>query len=143
MLNGLSFFPPLQENNIQKNLAERHAIFRKCRMEEIDLPLKKGSLFDLSEPGADDMEVDTQQAQELYEAESEIKLDFSGLDAKLKQSKSKETEDDLEDQIKRILVDIENAAPNMRAIDKSVPLLLSFTSFIPPFPTNLFFSLNQ
>jgi len=38
-----------KENELQKNLAERHAIFKKCRMEEIDLPLKKGSLHDLNE----------------------------------------------------------------------------------------------
>jgi len=38
-----------KENEVQKNLAERHAIFKKCRMEEIDLPLKKGSLHDLNE----------------------------------------------------------------------------------------------
>jgi structural maintenance of chromosome 1 len=31
-------------DEIEKSASDRHAIFRKCRLEEIDLPLAKGSL---------------------------------------------------------------------------------------------------
>ena len=46
-IGGLKKLKTAKENEIQKNFAERHATFKKCRMEEIDLPLRKGSLREL------------------------------------------------------------------------------------------------
>ena len=52
------------------------------------------------------------------QAESGLKVDYSGLDADLKRNKDRATEEGILEQIKQVLAEIDRAAPNMRAIDK-------------------------
>ena len=52
------------------------------------------------------------------QAESQIQVDYSSLSDKLKRTKEKKAEEELLEQMKQITVEIERAAPNMRAIDK-------------------------
>lgn len=46
----------LQESEIEKLCTDKFSIFRRCKLEEIDLPLLEGSLEDLS---LDQLEVHT------------------------------------------------------------------------------------
>jgi len=63
--------------------------------------------------------LDTQQAQELYEAESAVQVNYSSLPKELKErGGDRRVEEELQDEIKHLTTDIERAAPNMRAIDK-------------------------
>jgi len=113
------------ESQIEKNLSERHSIFKRCRMEEIDLPLTKGSLENVkiveSEGTQDNMEVDTfdtQEARQIYEAENDIEVDYSDLEAEHKKSKDKKIEEQFNEQIRRIIMETERLAPNLRSVDK-------------------------
>lgn len=36
-----------QNDEIEKLSSERHAVYRRCKLEEIDLPLESGSLDDV------------------------------------------------------------------------------------------------
>jgi len=69
------------------------------------------------------------------QAESDLKVDYSSLDAELKRNKDRATEEGLLEQIKQVLTEIERAAPNMRAIDKSESL------HHPPFSSRCLFLL--
>lgn len=73
-------------DEIEKVASDRHAIYRRCRLEEIELPLLRGTLDKVPieenlNAGADDMEVDddgTQRPKEV--ADWGVEPDFEVLD---------------------------------------------------------------
>lgn len=74
-------------DEIEKSASDRHAIYRRCRLEEIDLPLIKGNLnkVPIEENREDelamDMDVDDEGTQQVKEADDYgVEPDFDQLE---------------------------------------------------------------
>lgn len=72
-------------DEIEKSASDRHAIYRRCRLEEIDLPLVKGKLsrVPIEEERLDegDMDVDDEGTQRVREVDDYgVEPDFEQLD---------------------------------------------------------------
>ncbi|KAJ3248105.1 Structural maintenance of chromosomes protein 1 [Chytriomyces hyalinus] len=108
--------------------AERLAIFRRCKLEEIELPLSRGSLTSMSleeidaMPDGDQMEVDDDTQMSSQEKSvailDSVTVDFSVLKREQKQNGSDEAEIEFQENIKNLTSEIEKLAPNMRASEK-------------------------
>ncbi|KAJ3068627.1 Structural maintenance of chromosomes protein 1 [Podochytrium sp. JEL0797] len=118
-----------KRSQVERMNAERLSIYRKCKLEEIDIPLLRGSLNEISlddmdqMPSADAMEVDGDSQQESPEAKSaallgSLTLDFSILKKEQKRNGSDEAEIEFQESIKTLSIEIEKMAPNMRASEK-------------------------
>ncbi|KAJ3410001.1 Structural maintenance of chromosomes protein 1, partial [Chytridiales sp. JEL 0842] len=118
-----------KEAQIDKINAEKWAIFRKCKLEEIKIPLHDGSLEDISldaidramqnEDSMDVDEGDGSESQTSYKAMLEnLQVDYSGLKKEHKQNGNYEVDAEFQESIKNISSDIEKMAPNMRAQEK-------------------------
>ncbi|KAG9064846.1 Structural maintenance of chromosomes protein 1 [Linnemannia hyalina] len=92
----------VKESLVEKLDSERSSIFRRCRLEQIELPMEKGSLDDVSlddveglRPSVaneDDMDVDTDSGLPTSSSHSrrsqewKIKVDFTDLDEEQRQA---------------------------------------------------------
>ncbi|KAL1922042.1 uncharacterized protein VTP21DRAFT_10684 [Calcarisporiella thermophila] len=112
------------ESVIERLNAERFSIFRKCKLEEIKLPLKKGNLEAISIERAeaifgedeDAMEVDTEERAAEALGFGEIEVDFSRLGAdKQRDDRGGEIEIEFQNRIKNITTELERMAPNLNA----------------------------
>ncbi|CAG9942140.1 unnamed protein product [Clonostachys rosea f. rosea IK726] len=115
------------ESEVQKNNSSKSALLRRCRLEQIQIPLTEGSLENL--PNEDDiirqdpdaMDIDEQDDEDMLEAVVEdhgIEIDFSGLDEELKESDASEVEDSLTEKITSLTMELEKLNPNMRAMER-------------------------
>uniref|UniRef100_UPI00358DE32A structural maintenance of chromosomes protein 1A-like n=2 Tax=Myxine glutinosa TaxID=7769 RepID=UPI00358DE32A len=112
------------ESKLEEKRMERHNLFQDCKMEDVQLPLKQGSLEEVSEAEIFSLPEDssetpgsTQRTDSIYARETLIEVDFSGLRADLKNvSGVKQKSEAME---KAILADqaMLNSitAPNMKA----------------------------
>ncbi|CUA77586.1 Structural maintenance of chromosomes protein 1 [Rhizoctonia solani] len=110
-------------DSIEKAAAERLTIYRRCVLEEIDIPLESGSLKSVPlEPGqpSDSMDLDdedeTQRAREVQDYG--IEVDFDGLDDDERANGSTEIGAELDSEITRLTGEIERMAPNMKAMER-------------------------
>ncbi|KAM0787898.1 hypothetical protein ACM66B_003947 [Microbotryomycetes sp. NB124-2] len=112
-------------DEIERLGAERYTVYRRCKLEEIDLPLLQGSLervpIDEAMPPTAPMDVDgdedeTQQA--LQAARYDIKVDFAELDEDEETDGSSAKDDELQARIAKIQTELEKMSPNMKAIEK-------------------------
>jgi structural maintenance of chromosome 1 len=131
------------EAEVQKNSASKSALLRRCRLEQIQIPLVKGSLDnlptedDLLRQDPDAMEIDGEDEEMMDMAMDDhgIEIDYSGLDDELKQVRSaifgpcyKETnfvqsdgsdvEESLTDKTTALAMELEKLNPNMRAMER-------------------------
>lgn len=134
------------ETTVQKNSAGKSALLRRCRLEQINIPLSRGSLDNL--PNEDDLLRQDTDAMELDDDDEEImgialddhgiKIDFDGLDEELKevssmtdggrpaslankkhnQSNDASTESRLTEKITDLTAELEKLNPNMRAMER-------------------------
>lgn len=129
-----------QEVSLEQKRVERHGLLKSCKLQDIKLPLKQGSMDDIQNPQASQSqtsEVDTesmgtsteyeslssQAAAKLYEKESKIVLDYSVLSTDLKEvTDAKEIKDQLESFEKKLEAMLNTlqriTAPNMKAVEK-------------------------
>ncbi|WWC69419.1 uncharacterized protein I206_103358 [Kwoniella pini CBS 10737] len=110
-------------DEIERSGSERHAIYRRCRLEEIDLPLLRGSLdkVPLEAPVRDEsaMDVDEDGTQRPVETNDYgIEPDFDNLEDEDKEEKSEDVGREFESQIAKLRADLEKVVPNMKAIDR-------------------------
>ncbi|KAG8819272.1 Structural maintenance of chromosomes protein 1 [Serendipita sp. 399] len=110
-------------DEIEKLGMERSRIYRKCRLEEVDLPLLEGSLSDIpmdenirQEMG---MDIDggddtTQQVREVDDYG--LVIDFSGVEEA--DLESPRFGDQLDTKIQSLTTEIDQMAPNMKANDR-------------------------
>ncbi|KAF8680490.1 Structural maintenance of chromosomes protein [Rhizoctonia solani] len=110
-------------DSIEKAAAERLTIYRRCILEEINLPLESGSLKSIPlEPGqpTDGMDLDdedeTQRAREVQDYG--IEVDFDGLTDDERANGSAEIGAELDAEITRLAGEIERMAPNMKAMER-------------------------
>ncbi|KAK7020211.1 Structural maintenance of chromosomes protein 1 [Paramarasmius palmivorus] len=114
-----------RNDEIEKLALERSSIYRKCRLEEIDLPLISGSLKNvpmeenLREEVAMDVDEDddaTQRPKQVADYGIEVDFDMIGEDDRTRDSAEALAEYDA--RISKLTADIERMAPNMKAIDR-------------------------
>ncbi|KAL0933019.1 smc1 protein [Colletotrichum truncatum] len=115
------------ETVVQKNSAGKFALLRRCKLEQLQIPLQQGSLDNLPNEDnllrqdADAMDVDDEDDEEMMTAALEnhgIEVDYDGLDEELKSSNDPSVEDRLQDKIASIASELEKLNPNMRAIER-------------------------
>ncbi|CAO1619968.1 unnamed protein product [Sympodiomycopsis kandeliae] len=109
-------------NDQMDNLSsQRTEIYRKCRLEEIQLPLKSGSLKKVAlveSTDVDPMDVDEDGTQRALDVPDHgIEVDFSDLDDAALEDGSSNMENELKDRIDHVVGAIEKMAPNMKAAD--------------------------
>ncbi|RDB26948.1 Structural maintenance of chromosomes protein 1 [Hypsizygus marmoreus] len=109
-------------DEIEKLALERSSIYRKCRLEEIKLPLLEGNLKNvpmeenLREEVAMDVDEDEDGTQRPKTVQDYgIEVDFDSLDDETRESGSV---DDFDKEIVKLNAEIERMAPNLKAIDR-------------------------
>lgn len=111
-------------DQIEKLASQRGDILRRCRLEEIELPLVKGSLSkvslqDVGDDGVAPMDVDDDVTQRAISiTDYGIEPDFSDLDPSLMKDDSSSTEAELRERIDKITEVIDKLAPNMKAASR-------------------------
>ncbi|KUI71199.1 Structural maintenance of chromosomes protein 1 [Cytospora mali] len=114
------------EAEIQKNSASRFALLRRCKLEQVQIPLAEGSLDDLpnednllrQEPDAMDVdEGDEDDAMEAAMDDHGIEVDYDSLDEELKNTDD-DVEEKLQERISSLTAELEKLNPNMRAIER-------------------------
>ncbi|KAJ3297255.1 Structural maintenance of chromosomes protein 1 [Borealophlyctis nickersoniae] len=132
-IEGKSKIILAKQSQIEKYSGEKFSIFRKCKLEEIELPLLgDASLEDLSLEeieraqlgDTDSMDVDS-GSQSMSQSQSQsraklksIEVDYSSLKKAERTNGSDETEAEFVEKIKSLSSEIEKMAPNMRAVDR-------------------------
>ena len=80
------------ETTVQKNSASKSALLRRCRLEQVQIPLAEGTLDDLpneddllrQDPDAMDVDEDEDDMMDIALDDHGIEIDYSGLDDDLK-----------------------------------------------------------
>ncbi|EIW51887.1 cohesin complex subunit psm1 [Trametes versicolor FP-101664 SS1] len=112
-------------DEIEKLGLERSAIYRKCRLDEIKLPLLTGNLKNvpmeenLREEVAMDVDEDEEGTQQVKRvSDFGIEVDFDSLDEDEREDGSAETLKELDESISKVNAEIEHMAPNLKAMDR-------------------------
>ncbi|KAG6018375.1 hypothetical protein E4U43_002534 [Claviceps pusilla] len=114
------------ETMVQKNSASKSALLRRCRLEQIQIPLVEGTLDNLpneddllrQDPDAMDVDGDDEEMMDLALDDHGIAIDFTGLDSELKKSDDSEVETQLTERISMLTSELEKLNPNMRAMER-------------------------
>ncbi|KAJ7598927.1 condensin complex subunit SMC1 [Mycena floridula] len=113
----------IKNDEIEKLSLERSSIYRKCRLEEIDLPLVQGNLKSvpleekLSEEMAMDVDEDGPQ-QPKRGQDYGIEVDFDSLDEDDREDGSADALAEIDSSIAKLTAEIDRMAPNMKAVDR-------------------------
>ncbi|KAG1728564.1 RecF/RecN/SMC [Suillus lakei] len=114
----------LKNDEIEKLALERSATYRKCRLEDIKLPLLEGNLKNvpmeenLREEVAMDVDDDDGTQQPRQVQDYGIEADFDSLTEEERADNSPETTAEFDAQIAKLNGEIERMAPNLKAIEK-------------------------
>lgn len=133
------------EAEVQKNGSRKSGLLRRCRLEQIQVPLIGGNLDNL--PAGDDLVMQEADAMDVDDEEGDeemmdmamddhgIEIDFDGLDedlkevssgslnaneaqANLSQSEGAEVDERLSGKISSLTAELEQLNPNMRAMER-------------------------
>jgi len=113
------------EASLDTERASRHGILKQCKMDDINIPMKKGRLDQIEDDGDDpSIEMSSSQPSHLiYEKEESIKINYNSLNESLKELEEgddvRKVEKKLEKQINDLAGTIQRIqAPNMKAMQK-------------------------
>ena len=117
------------EADVQRNASARYAQLRRCKLEDINIPLTETSasldalpIDDLMQRDPDAMEVDDDPMASNIDVpgvqDYGIEVDFDGLDDELKENDDDKLDSELQATISSLSTELEKMAPNMRAIDR-------------------------
>ncbi|KAJ5712737.1 Structural maintenance of chromosomes protein 1 [Penicillium malachiteum] len=121
-INGL-------ESDIQRNSSSRYALLRRCKLEDIDIPLTDASnsldklpIDDLVQ-GADPDAMDVDDADDPDEQgpvvqDYGIEVDFDSLGDTLKEESDDKLEEELSEKIRALNSELDKMAPNTRALER-------------------------
>ncbi|RYP73307.1 hypothetical protein DL771_003736 [Monosporascus sp. 5C6A] len=115
------------ETELEKTSASKFALLRRCRLEQISIPLEEGSLDDL--PNEDNLlhqdpdAMDVDEAEDAYVTENAmndfgIVVNFDQLDDDLKDPYDDSIEEKLQEKISSLTTELEKLNPNMRAMER-------------------------
>ncbi|KAL4079656.1 RecF/RecN/SMC [Scleroderma citrinum] len=115
----------LKNDEIEKLALERSALYRKCRLEDIRLPLLRGNLKNvpmeenLREEVAMDVDEDEEGTQRPKTVQDYgIEVGFDDLDDEERAENSSETLGGFDSSISQLNTEIERMAPNLKAIER-------------------------
>ncbi|KAL7794991.1 RecF/RecN/SMC [Trichoderma ceciliae] len=114
------------ETTVQKNSAGKSGLLRRCRLEQIQIPLTGGALDNLpteddllrQDPDAMDVDGGDEEMMDIALDDHGIEIDFDGLDEDLKESGEPSVEDTLTEKISSLTAELEKLNPNMRAMER-------------------------
>uniref|UniRef100_A0A8C3KMU8 Structural maintenance of chromosomes 1A n=1 Tax=Calidris pygmaea TaxID=425635 RepID=A0A8C3KMU8_9CHAR len=115
------------ETKLEQKRSDRHNLLQACKMQDIKLPLSKGTMDDISqeEGGAAGEEPvsSSQRTSSLYAREALIEIDYSDLPEELKDAQAEEEIRQEMNQLQQRLTEQQSvlqriAAPNMKAMEK-------------------------
>ncbi|KAG8420423.1 Structural maintenance of chromosomes protein 1 [Metarhizium acridum] len=114
------------ETIVQKNSASKSALLRRCRLEQIQIPLVEGTLDNLpneddllrQDPDAMDVDDDEEDMMDIALDDHGIAINFEGLDDDLKESDDPGVEEKLTERISLLASELEKLNPNMRAMER-------------------------
>ncbi|KAL7943004.1 RecF/RecN/SMC [Trichoderma barbatum] len=114
------------ETTVQKNSAGKSALLRRCRLEQIQIPLTEGALDNLpteddllrQDPDAMDVDGGDDEMMDIALDDHGIEIDFDGLEEDLKQSGEPSVEEMLTEKISSLTAELEKLNPNMRAMER-------------------------
>lgn len=114
-----------RNDEIEKLGLERSSIYRKCRLDEVRLPLVEGNLKNvpmeenLREEVAMDVDEDEEGSQHVKRIpDYGIVVNFEGLDDDEREDGSAEALADYDSSIAKLNSEIEHMAPNLKAMDR-------------------------
>ncbi|PSN35220.1 Structural maintenance of chromosomes protein 1A [Blattella germanica] len=114
------------EGKIEQKRADRHAILKQCKMEDIAIPMQRGNMEDIAQEtsamdGSENSSAETTSTstQQIYDRESRIVIDYTQLPDNLKELDEPEDVKKMGDRLNRAITDLQNTiqriqAPNMR-----------------------------
>ncbi|KPV75520.1 uncharacterized protein RHOBADRAFT_53491 [Rhodotorula graminis WP1] len=111
-------------DDIERLSSERFTLYRRCKLEEIDLPLSKGRLDDIpieETQQAVQMDVDGPESgtQNVFQANDHgVEVDFEELDEDEEEDSSDKMDEQLVAAIARIQSDIDKMSVNLKAIER-------------------------
>ncbi|KAE8386554.1 RecF/RecN/SMC [Aspergillus alliaceus] len=113
------------EAEVQRNSSSRYALLRRCKLEDIDVPLTESSnsldqlpideLVQAADPDAMDVDEDVSGgAVQDYG----IEVDFDSLGETLKEESDEKLEEELLDKVRSLNSELDKMAPNTRAMER-------------------------
>ncbi|EDO49596.1 predicted protein [Nematostella vectensis] len=124
------------ETQLEQKKADRHSLLKSCKMEDIELPFKRGTVDDieLGEPTSSHVESESSSAMEIdsmssqgakitYEREANIIIDYSSLSRRLKEHDDPEEVRNMANELSNKVSKLQSTlqriqAPNMKALEK-------------------------
>uniref|UniRef100_A0A0B7A500 Structural maintenance of chromosomes protein n=1 Tax=Arion vulgaris TaxID=1028688 RepID=A0A0B7A500_9EUPU len=116
---------------LEQKRADRHSLLKSCKMEDIRVPMTRGSIEDISQEGdgadgSQDTALDSmgsQGAKAIYEREAALELDYSSLTDEHKELDSGDEVKGAQETMSKAISDLQTTiqkinAPNMRAMEK-------------------------
>lgn len=115
----------VHETEIERAATEKYTLLRKCKLEEIDIPLTTGSLDSVPIDGSfpirggdpDSMDLDDGAIHGSEIPDWGIEIDYDSLSDELKEN-DESIERDLLTEVKQLSDQLEHMAPNMKAVDR-------------------------
>ncbi|NXJ58692.1 SMC1A protein, partial [Spizaetus tyrannus] len=115
------------ETKLEQKRSDRHNLLQACKMQDIKLPLSKGTMDDISQeeggPAGEEPVSSSQRTSSLYAREALIEIDYSDLPEELKDAQAEEEIRQEMNQLQQRLTEQQSvlqriAAPNMKAMEK-------------------------
>ncbi|KAH7887101.1 RecF/RecN/SMC [Phlebopus sp. FC_14] len=114
-----------KNDEIEKLALERSTLYRKCRLEDLKLPLLAGNLKNvpMEENLRDEMAMDVDEDEDGTQRPKQvqdygIEVDFDSLDEDERASNSPDTAAEFDASIAKLSAEIERMAPNLKAIER-------------------------
>ena len=114
-----------QNDNIERLASDRFAVYRRCKLDEIELPLAGGSASLESVPikGIPDQDMDVDGPEDETQQAARVKdfgvqVDFDELDDDQVDDGAEAMNDQLAGEIAKIEAELEKMSPNLKAIER-------------------------
>ncbi|KAF3897742.1 Subunit of the multiprotein cohesin complex [Trichophyton interdigitale] len=117
------------EADVQRHSSGRYTLIRRCKLEDINIPLTADSepldklpIDELVQPDPDAMEIDEDSnnpvTQNHVVQDFGIEVDFSSLGDSLKEESDDKLDEELQERVRSLNNELDKMAPNMRAIER-------------------------
>merc|ERR1719239_590050 len=104
--------------------SNRHTILKQCKMDSINIPMRRGRLEEIEDEDDPSIDVSSSQSSHvIYEKEERIKIDYSSLNSSLTEGIEETDVRRIEKRMEKIISDLMATihriqAPNMKAMQK-------------------------
>lgn len=106
-------------DQISKLASERFHLYRKCKLEDVELPLRKGTLAKVPvDENLEGQALDQDSVRIAQVKDFGIEVDFDDMDAEDQENDAAAVGIEYEERIQAMSEDIEKMSPNLKAMDK-------------------------